>query len=313
MVDPLGFPTAQHSYEDQLLRDNARLEKWQGMLSRWEFEVRSRKQRLKLRVRKGIPACLRAKVWWELSGAEVMRTSHEPELFAALRLMACSEQIQKDAHRTFPTNVLFREGRGQQSLCEVLQAYSAFDSEVGYCQGMGALTALLLLFLDEEKSFWLLATLMQKYELKGLYAADLPRLYRCLFISTRLLRQFLPKVHMHLQQIQLTPSLFLNKWLLSQFSQGFAPVTALRIFDSFLLEGEKVWFRVIVAVLDLAGKPLLSTDLDQALLLINSTAETVSADILFRTAFRYHLSRKAIAVLDQEYLSSARNQDYATW
>jgi len=313
MVDRLGFPTSQQPCEEQLLRDNARLEKWEGMLSRWDFELRSRKQRLKLRVRKGIPACLRAKVWWELSSAEVTRSSHPPELFTALRQLAFSEQIQKDAHRTFPTNVLFRERTGQNRLCQVLQAYAAFDPEVGYCQGMGALAALLLLFLDEERCFWLLATLMQKYELKGLYATGLSGLYRSLFIATRLLRQFVPKVHTHFQHLQLSPSLFLSKWLLSQFAQGFAPETSLRICDAFLLEGEKVWYRVVLAVLELAGKPLLSADLDEALLLIETTAETLAPDPLFRVAFRYHLSRKAIAALDAEYESAGRDQDYATW
>ena len=313
MVDRLGFPAGQLPSEKQWLRDNARLEKWQLMLSRWDFEVRSRKQRLKLRVRKGIPACLRAKVWWELASAEVTRTSNPPELFTALRQIAFSEQIQKDAHRTFPTNVLFREVAGQQRLCQVLQAYAAFDPDVGYCQGMGALAALLLLFLDEERCFWLLATLMQRYELKGLYATGLPHLYRTLFIATRLLRAFLPKVHTHFQHLQLAPSLFLNKWLLSQFAQGFAPETSLRICDAFLLEGEKVWFRVILAVLELAGKPLLSADLDQALRLIETTAEVLAPDPMFRVAFHYHLSRKAIAALDTEYQSAGREQDYATW
>ena len=32
----------------------------------------------------------------------------------------------------------------------VLKAYSVFNKEIGYCQGMGFVTALLLMYLEEE-------------------------------------------------------------------------------------------------------------------------------------------------------------------
>ena len=48
--------------------------------------------------------------------------------------------------RTFPTHAYYREelGQGQMSLCNVLLAYSTFDSAVGYCQGIGFLAGLIL-------------------------------------------------------------------------------------------------------------------------------------------------------------------------
>ena len=47
-------------------------------------------------------------------------------------------------------------GHGQAALRRVLFAYSMYDSEVGYCQGMNFITAMFLTFLSEEESFWLL-------------------------------------------------------------------------------------------------------------------------------------------------------------
>jgi len=40
----------------------------------------------------------------------------------------------------------------QQSLFHVLCAYSVYNTEVGYCQGMSQLAALLLMYMNEEVS-----------------------------------------------------------------------------------------------------------------------------------------------------------------
>jgi len=38
----------------------------------------------------------------------------------------------------------------QRSLSNVLKVYAIHDPEVGYCQGMGFTTALLLMYMEEE-------------------------------------------------------------------------------------------------------------------------------------------------------------------
>ena len=55
--------------------------------------------------------------------------------------------IQRDLARTFPEHSFFKErdGLGQESLLNVLKAYSVFDREVGYCQGSPFISGLLLM------------------------------------------------------------------------------------------------------------------------------------------------------------------------
>jgi len=62
-----------------------------------------------------------------------------------------SEQIEKDIHRTFPRHIFFSEiGKGQMALFNVLKAYSVYNKAIGYCQGMGFISALLLMYMPEE-------------------------------------------------------------------------------------------------------------------------------------------------------------------
>ena len=55
--------------------------------------------------------------------------------------------IQRDLARTFPEHSFFKErdGLGQESLLNVLKAYSVYDREVGYCQGSPFISGLLLM------------------------------------------------------------------------------------------------------------------------------------------------------------------------
>jgi hypothetical protein len=46
--------------------------------------------------------------------------------------------IQRDLPRTFPLVEQFKDpnGKGQQDMYNILKAYSRYDQEVGYCQGV---------------------------------------------------------------------------------------------------------------------------------------------------------------------------------
>ena len=58
-------------------------------------------------------------------------------------------------HRTFPAHEFFKEegGVGQDALYKLNKAYSVYDAEVGYCQGLSFLVAALLLHVSHLPSF----------------------------------------------------------------------------------------------------------------------------------------------------------------
>lgn len=63
-----------------------------------------------------------------------------------------------------------RYDTSQQSVFNVLVAYSMFNTEIGYCQGMNNLAAILLMYLgDEETAFWGMHSLItnRKYSMHG--------------------------------------------------------------------------------------------------------------------------------------------------
>ena len=64
--------------------------------------------------------------------------------------------------RTFPNQHFVASAEGQAALRQVLLAFSVHRPEVGYCQGMNYLTAMLLCIMQhrQEDAFWMLAALI---------------------------------------------------------------------------------------------------------------------------------------------------------
>jgi USP6 N-terminal-like protein len=71
-------------------------------------------------------------------------------------------QIDLDVNRTYRDHIDFKErySNRQKSLFNVLGAYSIYNQEIGYCQGMSQIAALLLMYLSEEEAFWALSILV---------------------------------------------------------------------------------------------------------------------------------------------------------
>ena len=71
--------------------------------------------------------------------------------------------ISKDVARTLVDLNLFKEDltAGNNKLFNVLKAYSNYDNEVSYVQGLNYIVGLLLYYIqDEEQVFWCLINLM---------------------------------------------------------------------------------------------------------------------------------------------------------
>lgn len=70
--------------------------------------------------------------------------------------------LLQDLPRTFPANAWVQSEEGQGALRRVLCAFAQHKRDVGYCQGLNYIAAMLLLAMhrDEEKAFWLLASLI---------------------------------------------------------------------------------------------------------------------------------------------------------
>ncbi|KAI7888019.1 rab-GTPase-TBC domain-containing protein [Mucor mucedo] len=114
-------------------------------------------QKFKLRVFKGIPYCWKRDAWYFLITHCLKEAKSDYKLCSLYRDLLSKEssherQIDLDIPRTLGDHIMFKQryGKGQRALFNVLRAFSKFDEEVGYCQGMTNIVATILMYCEEE-------------------------------------------------------------------------------------------------------------------------------------------------------------------
>ncbi|XXG94380.1 hypothetical protein Hte_000635 [Hypoxylon texense] len=192
---------------------------------------------LSKKIRKGVPPPLRGVVWQSMAAA---RDSVLLEQFERLSGESSPYEgiIGKDLGRSFPGVDMFRDpdGDGQRMLGRVLKCFSLYDQKIGYCQGLAFLVGPLLMHMPDNQAFCVLVRLMEYYDLRSCFLPDLSGLHVRIYQFRELLRQNLPILSNHLDDLQVDPA-YVSQWFLSFFAVTCPLPMLFRIYDVIFAEG----------------------------------------------------------------------------
>ena len=231
-----------------------------------------------------------AHVWQICAGSfykQLVKPNYYKELFEknAGKQTETMEEIERDLHRSFPEHPFFQTEAAINSLRRVLVAYSWHNTQIGYCQSMNIVAALLLLFMPEENVFWMMTCVCEDivphYYNEELFGSLIDQQ-----IFVLLVRNFLPGVSKHLEELNIPLAVITLPWLLCLFI-GYIPMEAtLRTLDTFFYEGADVLFAVGLAIFKLNEDALLEiNDSDSVVPLLRS--QQYDADQLQRASTYY--------------------------
>ena len=260
-----------------------------------------------------MPSDLRREAWFACSGArELKKMGPMDSYYEKLLVMRVDQkvvdQIELDLARTFPANEKYERGeggqRGNDVLRRMLYAYARHNRKTGYCQGMNYIAAFLWLVMgDEEKAFWTFTALLDVVLPSDVHARDIKGTISQYKILHKLLQSNVPKVARHLKELDVDLVMIASKWLLCLFVESFPATTAARVLDCLTYEGEKVWFRVAIAMMKMYERDILECDSlpDVMLCLKHAFANQTDADELLKFTFeRVSLSNKTIAASSRD-------------
>ncbi|XP_032182185.1 USP6 N-terminal-like protein isoform X3 [Mustela erminea] len=274
LTDHHGFlqekelPTLSRREAKQHRQETRRAVKWVKMLGNWDHYRPSEKMRRHLY--KGIPPQVRGQVWALLLDIPKVKSTHQGlyEKMKERAQLSCKDirQIDLDVNRTFRNHIMFRDRYGvrQRALFHVLLAYSVYNPEVGYCQGMSDIVGLLLMFLGEEDAFWALAQVMslETHAMHGFFAPGFPKLARFQRHHDIIMKKELKGLKKHLDEQGMSAGLYTTKWFLQCFI-GRTPFSlTLKLWDAYILDGERVLTAMAYTVLRLHRKRLLKLPLE---------------------------------------------------
>uniref|UniRef100_A0A3B3UDY9 USP6 N-terminal like n=1 Tax=Poecilia latipinna TaxID=48699 RepID=A0A3B3UDY9_9TELE len=251
------------------------------MLKSWEKYKNSEK--LVRRIYKGVPLQLRGQVWCLLLDVpkikEEKKDFYEKLKSRARALSPDVRQIDLDVNRTYRDHIMF------MTRYDVNYIYSVTSTrEVGYCQGMSQITALLLIYMNEEDAFWALVKLLsgQKHAMHGFFIPGFPKLMRYQEHHDRILKKMMPKLKQHLDNQEVFTSLYTMKWFFQCFLDRTPFTLTLRIWDIYILEGERVLPAMSYTILKLHKKHLLKLSMEE---LVEFLQVTLAKDFFLEDDF----------------------------
>ncbi|CAG8673992.1 3784_t:CDS:2 [Acaulospora morrowiae] len=313
--------------------------KWDTVLNENGGQIPGRTSKMKRYVRKGVPPSLRGRVWFHYSGAEKKMRDHS-DLYRQLLLKAQDprleneyfEVIERDLHRTFPENIRFKatvvtdNGNSTmvstdnipiiQSLRRVLTAFSLYSPNIGYCQSLNYVAGILLLFMEEEKAFWTLVTIIHDYLPENMYditmeGSNVDQAVLMMFIMEKMPSLWgklsggfgwdVEKLDGNMPTITLVTS----HWFLTLFINILPIETLLRVWDCFFYEGNKVLFRVALAIFKLNEEKILAVDDPMEIFQVvqNMPKRLVDCHKLIDVCFR---RRKGVSDISQKEIDRRR-------
>ncbi|ODV60150.1 GTPase-activating protein, partial [Ascoidea rubescens DSM 1968] len=287
------------------------------------FPTKSNK--LKKYIRKGIPAEWRGNAWWFYAkGSEKLNANiglYDKIIENTLNIKnQDTEIIERDLNRTFPDNLYFKndnflnltnlstETPLVQALRRVLTAFAAYQPQIGYCQSLNFIAGLLLIFMDEEKSFWMLVIITTKL-LPGVHDVNLEGVNIDQGVLMLCLKEYLPNIwekigfdfnepSVNKQSKKKTAEVNVRKlppitlctasWFMSCFI-GIVPIeSTLRIWDCFFYEESKIFIKMALTIFKLCEPKILKMkdEMEVFQLIQNYPKKLIDVNTLFDTCFK---------------------------
>uniref|UniRef100_UPI00398F7979 TBC1 domain family member 4 isoform X1 n=2 Tax=Pristiophorus japonicus TaxID=55135 RepID=UPI00398F7979 len=269
--DELQARKVKLDYEEFVLCQKEVSAVWDKMLTiPGRAKVKVDMEKVHTALSQGVPKGRRGEIWQFL--AEQYRLRHRlPDKqqpgdisYKELLKQLTTQQhaILVDLGRTFPTHAYFSAqlGAGQLSLFNLLKAYSLLDKEVGYCQGISFVAGVLLLHTSEEQAFKMLKFLMYDLGFRKQYRPDMMSLQIQMYQLSRLLHDYHRDLYNHLEDNEVSPSLYAAPWFLTFFASQFPLGFVARVFDIMFLQGTDVIFKVALSLLSSHETLILQCD-----------------------------------------------------
>ncbi|KTW28822.1 hypothetical protein T552_04115 [Pneumocystis carinii B80] len=250
----------------------------------------------------GIPIMYRPKIWGECSGAYQL---HQPGYYNDLLTLGKDidpivvVQIDMDVYRTMPNNVFFGgKGPGVPKLRNVLLAFSRHNTQIGYCQGMNVIAAMLLLtHATEEDAFYVLVSIVENILPPYYFTPDLLASRADQRVLTRYVSELCPRIHNHFKKLSVDLEAVTFNWFLTVFTDCLSPEILFRVFDLLFIEGNVYLFRVSIAIIKCKEKQILACTSPASVysFLKNLSSEPFNIDSFIRTTYE---NKKHIRIKD---------------
>ena len=152
------------------------------------------------------------------------------------------KKIKNDLPNTLPNIKYFKNPNWIKSLFNLLKAYSIYDKEIGYKNGMNNIAANILIVSDcnEIESFRFLRFLYSNYyglSFRDFFKENSSKLNFYSFLIMELIKERIYPIYEIISKFQIDNELWLNKWIINLFEVLFDFCIIIRLYDCMITFG----------------------------------------------------------------------------
>ncbi|CAO3624739.1 unnamed protein product [Cunninghamella echinulata] len=298
----------------EISTDNYDWEFWATVINDFDTIKQHKRDVLREHISHGIPNSLRGMLWQIFSKSRHNSEAVELEYRELLKRTSPQEKIiRRDIPRAFPNQPFFkhRDGDGQEMLFNVIKAYSLFDPEVGYCQGLPFVVGCLLLNMPDEAAFCVLINLMIEYGLRGHFTPNMELLHERLYQFDELLRIHLPQIYRHLEAQKIHSTMYASQWFMTLFAYRCPLDLVFRVIDMVFADGSAIVLNVGLALMKKNQPTILSLEFEGLLAFLGSEIFDVyknDASSFVKDTYEFSISPRELAKLSkQHFVKASRN------
>ncbi|KAI8366043.1 rab-GTPase-TBC domain-containing protein [Radiomyces spectabilis] len=280
---------------------------WSKVISDFNTVAKTQPKALSRQIQRGIPPSLRGMIWQLF--AESKYPKLEDQYIQLLKQESVYEKaILRDLPRTFADHEYFQSQDGQDALFNVIKAYSLYDPQVGYSQGLTHIVGPLLLNMPEEEAFCVLVQMMNRYNLRRQFAPKNDLLSQRLYQYEGLLEDRLPHIKRHFEIYGIRSSMYAMQWFTTLFAYKFPLPFVFRIYDVIFAEGIDTLHRFAIALIERNQATILSLEFDELIQFLRHDLLKVyktDPNLFVHDAFQIILAPKRLEKLAKEYTTEA--------
>jgi len=189
-----------------------------------------------------------------LGGAKQNQSGQEVEELP----QSVADVIEADIARTFPGCAAFQGLDGPARLRRVLRTFAASDAELGYCQSLNFVAAILIMVLrDEKAALAAMRQLLVKLGTRSWYTCGMTQLRADTAVLEELLQERVPAVHAVIREHRFDMLFICSKWFLCLFATILEGETLFRVWDVIIVDGIEAIFRVALAILAMSSDAMM--------------------------------------------------------
>ena len=151
---------------------------------------------------------------------------------------------------------------GKNRLFNLLKAYTAYDPQVGYCQGMNLIASMLLRMIpDQEDAFWAFVFLMFERDWRTIFLDDAKKVGYLLADLEAYFKVYCKSVYRHVLNDEFASwEASFTSHLITLFICDNEFEHALRVMDLFMLEGEQILVDILATMVQIKKQKILQLD-----------------------------------------------------